>query len=92
MRPLYLFLLFSVSYWTWALKYFYFAGTLFVVSLVGLIVNLIQIMRLNNKIFGMAFYEIPVNVLREGKIEVISSIEVVPGDIVFLKDPIKIPF
>ncbi len=34
----------------------------------------------------------PVNVLREGKVESISSIDVVPGDIVFLKDAIKIPF
>ncbi len=34
----------------------------------------------------------PVKVLREGKVESISSIDVVPGDIVFLKDAIKIPF
>lgn len=40
----------------------------------------------------MAYYNIPVNVLREGKIEVTPSIDVVPGDIVFLKDPIKLPF
>lgn len=34
----------------------------------------------------------PVKVLREGKVESISSIDVVPGDIVFLKEAIKIPF
>ena len=32
------------------------------------------------------------NVLRNGVVKQISSIEVVPGDVVFLKDPIKIPF
>ena len=40
----------------------------------------------------MAIYEVNVNVLREGKVQAISSLSVVPGDIVFLKDPIKIPF
>jgi magnesium-transporting ATPase (P-type) len=40
----------------------------------------------------MANYNIPVNVLRENEIVNISSDEIVPGDIVFLKDQIKIPF
>ena len=40
----------------------------------------------------MAFYEVDVNVLRSGVVKRISSFAVVPGDIVFLKDPIKIPF
>lgn len=40
----------------------------------------------------MAYYEIGVNVLRNGRVIEISSFEVVPGDIVFLKKPIKIPF
>ena len=45
----------------------------------------------------MAYYEIEVNVLRrrsQGFNEVvkITSKDVVPGDIVFLNDPIKIPF
>lgn len=34
----------------------------------------------------MAYYEIQLNVLREGKITRISSLEVVPGDIVFLNN------
>jgi magnesium-transporting ATPase (P-type) len=40
----------------------------------------------------MAYYQIDVNVLRDGKVSKISSFEVVPGDIIFLKDPIKLPF
>lgn len=47
---------------------------------------------LNNKIFAMAYYEIQVNTLRDGEVKSISSLDIVPGDIVFLKDPIKIPF
>jgi magnesium-transporting ATPase (P-type) len=35
---------------------------------------------------------VSVNVLREKKVINISSKDIVPGDIVFLKDPIKIPF
>jgi magnesium-transporting ATPase (P-type) len=40
----------------------------------------------------MAYYEVNVNVLRNVNVVNISSINIVPGDIVFLKDPIKIPF
>jgi P-type E1-E2 ATPase len=85
-------MIFSVSYWTWDEKYFYFAGVLFSISVTGLAINIYQMIKLNNKIFSMAYYDTLVNVLREGKIEVISSIDVVPGDIVFLKEAIKIPF
>jgi magnesium-transporting ATPase (P-type) len=40
----------------------------------------------------MAYYDIPVNVLRDNVVVQISSVDVVPGDIVFLKDAIKLPF
>ncbi len=40
----------------------------------------------------MAYYDIPLNVLRGDNVVQISSVEVVPGDVVFLKDPIKLPF
>jgi len=40
----------------------------------------------------MAYYDIPLNVLRGTNVVQISSVDVVPGDIVFLKDPIKLPF
>jgi magnesium-transporting ATPase (P-type) len=48
--------------------------------------------QLNSKIFAMAYYEIQVNVLRNGEVIRLSSFDVVPGDIVFLKSSIKIPF
>lgn len=40
----------------------------------------------------MAYYEIRLNVLREGKVANISSLEIVPGDVVFVDQNIKIPF
>lgn len=40
----------------------------------------------------MAFHEEKINTLRSGEIIEISSTQLVPGDIVFLKNQIKIPF
>lgn len=40
----------------------------------------------------MAYFDIPVNVLRDDKVINMSSVDIVPGDIVFLKDAIKLPF
>lgn len=54
--------------------------------------NLYQTYKLNNKIFDMAYYVVNLNVLRGDRVVNISSIDVVPGDIVFLSEPIKIPF
>jgi len=61
-------------------------------STISIAINLYQIRQLNEKIFHMAYYDIKVNVLRDNEIVQISSVDVVPGDIVFLKDNIKIPF
>jgi magnesium-transporting ATPase (P-type) len=72
-KPLYIFLLFSVAFWAFAEEYYYFATTLFVVFVVGVVINLCQMVELNNKIFAMAYYEINVNVLRNGEVVSISS-------------------
>lgn len=90
-RPLYLFIVFSISLWTYE-EYYYYAGVIFVTSAVSIGINLYQIRQLNEKIFHMAYYDIPVNVLRENTVLQISSVDIVPGDIVFLKDAIKLPF
>ena len=73
-------------------NYYYYASIIFITAVLGIIVNLYQIYTLNNKIFDMAYYQVNVNVLRNGNVVNISSRNIVPGDIVFLKDPIKIPF
>jgi cation-transporting ATPase 13A2 len=88
---LYLFIVFSISLWTYE-EYYYYAGVIFITSAVSIGINLFQIRQLNEKIFHMAYYDIPLNVLRENNVLQISSVDVVPGDIVFLKDAIKLPF
>ena len=60
--------------------------------MIGIAINLYQTYTLNNKVYEMAYYETDVNVLRNGSVAKISSKNVVPGDIVFLHDPVKIPF
>ena len=91
-KPLYIFLIISVLFWYFVEAYEYFATTLLVLFLIGVVLNLYQMVQLSNKIFAMAYYEITVRVLRSGVVKDISSIDVVPGDVVFLKDPVKIPF
>jgi len=91
-QPLYIFLIFSVLFWYIAEAYYYFATTLLVVFIIGVVINLYQMVLLFDKIFKMAYYEITVNALRDGEVKPISSLDVVPGDVVFLRDPIKIPF
>lgn len=55
-KPLYIFLIFSVLFWFFAEAYYYFATTLMVVFLIGVVINLFQMVELNNKIFAMAYY------------------------------------
>jgi P-type E1-E2 ATPase len=40
----------------------------------------------------MAFYTTPMQVLRNKDVLEVSSIDLVPGDIVFIKKSIKLPF
>lgn len=40
----------------------------------------------------MAYHEVEVNVLRGSQVVRMSSKDIVPSDIVFLKEPVKIPF
>jgi hypothetical protein len=55
-KPLYIFLIFSVLFWLFAEQYYYFAATLFTVFVIGVVINLHQMVQLSNKIFNMAFY------------------------------------
>jgi magnesium-transporting ATPase (P-type) len=91
LKPLYIFTLLALVIWI-PNKYYFYATMLVIVGIVGIIVNLYQINDMNKKICELAFYETSVMVLRaEGAIE-LSSRDVVPGDIVFFKESIKVPF
>lgn len=65
---------------------------IFVTALGGILTNLYQTYKLNQKIHEMAYYETNVNVLRNGMISEISSKYIVPGDVVFIKNSMKMPF
>jgi len=49
-------------------------------------------MKVSQQIFEMAYYEIQLNVMRNGTITSISSLDIVPGDIVFFNSAIRMPF
>lgn len=91
MRPLYIFIVMSCLLWIYE-EYFYYSIMIFVTAAFGIGTSLVQTYRINKKIFEMAYFETEVNILREGQIKKGSSKYVVPGDIVFVKDPIKMPF
>lgn len=91
MRPLYIFIVFSCLLWIYE-EYFYYSIMIFVTAAFGIGTSLVQTYRINRKIFEMAYFETPVNILRDGEIKTGSSRYVVPGDIVFVKQPIKVPF
>ena len=91
MQPLYFFIIFSLILWM-AEEYFIYCGAIFFTSAVGIILNLYQTYQNNNKIHGMAYYETDLFLLRGSQVIKTSSKNVVPGDVVFFKEQIKIPF
>ena len=90
-RPLYLFLFFSVALWFYE-EYQIYASIILATSLVAIFITVYELLTLNIKIHEMAYYEVHVNVLRNGEVLEVISPDIVPGDIVFLKESIKIPF
>ena len=72
--------------------YYIYASIILGTTILAITVTVYQLLGLNNKIYQMAYYEVQVNTLRNGDVVAVLSIDLVPGDIVFLKDPIKIPF
>jgi hypothetical protein len=91
LQPFYLFIIYSVILWYYE-KYVYYASIILVTSVVSIGINLYQVMDLNAKIYEMAFYTTPMKVLRGKEVVECSSIDLVPGDIAFLKKSIKLPF
>lgn len=68
-----MFQLFSVILWYVELYYIY-ASIILGTSTLAIAVTVYQLLKLNQKIYHMAYYEINVNTLRNGKIVSISSL------------------
>ena len=90
-RPLYMFLFFSTSLWIYEVYYIY-TGIVIVTCLTAIFITVYQLYSLNRKMYKMAYYEVNMHTLRNGQVNKVSSIDLVPGDIVFLKDSIKLSF
>ena len=69
-----------------------YCAVIFVTTLIGIVINLYETYQTNKKIHEMAYYETEINVLREDTVLKMSSKDVVPGDIIFFKKAMKIPF
>lgn len=91
LQPFYLFIVYSVILW-YIEEYIYYASIILFTSIVSVGINLYQVMDLNKKIYEMAFYTVPMYVLRGREVKHCDSSEFVPGDIVFIKESIKLPF
>lgn len=90
-RPLYIFLILN-----WALQieiqYYLFCFLIMISTAIGLAMTIIQLRKINDKIYQMAYYEVELDVLRDGQMKKISSFDVVPGDLVFFSKNMRVPF
>ena len=64
-RPLYMFLFFSVALWFYE-EYVIYASIILGTSLFAITITVVELVLLNIKIYKMAYYEIKLNVLRNG--------------------------
>lgn len=91
LQPFYLFIVYSVILW-YIEMYNYYASIILFTSIVSVAINLYQVMDLNKKIYEMAYYTRDMHALRGREVRHMDSSEFVPGDIVFIKQSIKLPF
>lgn len=91
LQPYYFFILYSVILWYYE-QYNYYASIILGTSVISIAINLYQVIQLNNKIYSMAYYTTDMHVLRGNNVQLINSQFLVPGDLVFIKKAIKLPF
>ena len=72
--------------------YYYYCILIVISALIGIAFTISDVKSVNAQIHEMSYYDVPLSVLREGKVDKISSLEVVPGDVVFMNQAIKLPF
>ena len=81
LHPFFIFQIYSVGLWIIE-QYYYFAGCIFIIAVVSIWMTVMEVRRQLFALSLLAKYETNVNVCRDGVWEHITSIEVVPGDIV----------
>jgi cation-transporting ATPase 13A2 len=90
LHPFFVFQLFSVVLWL-VDGYRSYAYVIIFMTVVSLTSSLLETMRNLKTIRKMAYYECPVNVLRAGEIVRMSSVELVPGDLIEVPENSKMP-
>lgn len=78
----------------YAENYIYFASCIIFISSIMIIYSLYDTKKNLNNIKKRAHYECPVKVMREGKsgpLREISSVDLVPGDVIEIPDQVQVP-
>ena len=88
---MYIFLIFNLALQI-EIQYYFFCILILISTAIGLAMTIIELRKINDKIFEMAYYEVELDVLRGGEMRKISSFEVVPGDLVFFDRNLRVPF
>lgn len=81
LSPFYVFQIFSITLWCFE-NYFYYAACIFIISATSIIYSLYSIRRNEQALRDMISNASPVRVHRNGRVSVISSEQLVPGDLI----------
>lgn len=88
-HPFFIFQIFSCILWVFE-EYYVYACAIFIMSMVSLVFNLMQTRNNIKAVRDLALYECKVTVFRDQWVE-ISSKELVPGDLIKLKEGVIMP-
>ncbi|KYR01086.1 P-type ATPase [Tieghemostelium lacteum] len=90
LHPFFIFQIYSVCLW-FSEEYYYYAIAIFIIASVSAILNLREIRQNLLSLERIAYFSCPVEVLRNGQFETVFSIDLVPGDIIKLKQSFTLP-
>ena len=90
LNPFFVFQVFSVALWMYD-DYVFYACVILGTSLTSLVISVFETRKNLKTIRTMAYYETPLNVLRGGDMQKMSSTELVPGDVIEIPDNCKMP-
>ncbi|EGC37100.1 hypothetical protein DICPUDRAFT_97366 [Dictyostelium purpureum] len=90
LHPFFMFQIYSVCLWM-AEEYYYYAVAIFIIATVSAVVSLREIRSNLLSLKKISYFVCDVQVLRNNQIQTISSTELVPGDIIELRQDFTMP-
>jgi cation-transporting ATPase 13A2 len=90
LHPFFIFQLFGIVLWMQD-GYQLYASAIIILTTISLITSLVETRSNLSSIRKMAYYETDVNVIREGNLQKVSSVELVPGDLIEIPNNSKMP-